>query len=241
MEKMKTAIYTLAGAAAIILAAFIISKPWVTIQHTKPILVKGYAEMDVVSDAGSLEATVVGAGFTSAEAYRAAGQSLDKVKALVIENLSPGPEIVELKTTVSEVYKYDENGKRTNEVEYYQAERRIRVSSGDVRGLERLTRMLFDLYNDGISITVDGPDYFVSDLESIKFRLVEEATKNGKSRAELMASSSGQSLGSLVSAQQGVIQITKKNSSETSSWGVYDTETIDKVVKLVVTLEFEID
>lgn len=88
---------------------------------------------------------------------------------------------------------------------------------------------------------MDGPDYFVSDLESIKFRLVEEATKNGKSRAELMASSSGQSLGSLVSAQQGVIQITKKNSSETSSWGVYDTETIDKVVKLVVTLEFEID
>jgi hypothetical protein len=139
------------------------------------------------------------------------------------------------------VYKYDENGKRTNEVQYYQAERRIRVSSGDVRGLERLTRMLFDLYNDGISITVDGPDFFVSDLESIKFRLVEEATKNGKSRAELMASSSGQSLGSLVSAQQGVIQITKKNSSETSSWGVYDTETIDKVVKLVVTLEFEID
>lgn len=151
MEKMKTAIYTLAGAAAIILAAFIISKPWVTIQHTKPILVKGYAEMDVVSDAGSLEATVVGAGFTSAEAYRAAGQSLDKVKALVIENLSPGPEIVELKTTVSEVYKYDENGKRTNEVQYYQAERRIRVSSGDVRGLERLTRMLL------ICTTMESP------------------------------------------------------------------------------------
>jgi hypothetical protein len=28
-------------------AAFIISKPWVTIQHAEPIMVKGYAESEV--------------------------------------------------------------------------------------------------------------------------------------------------------------------------------------------------
>jgi hypothetical protein len=47
-------------------------------------------------------------------------------------------------------------------------------------------------------------------------------------------------LGRLVSARQGIIQITKKNSSDMTDWGVYDTETIDKVVKLVVSLEYEI-
>ena len=55
-----------------------------------------------------------------------------------------------------------------------------------------------------------------------------------------MATSSGEKLGSLVSARQGVIQITKPNSTATSSYGTYDTETIDKVVKLVVTVEFKI-
>ena len=39
-------------------------------------------------------------------------------------------------------------------------------------------------------------------------------------------------MGSLVSARQGVIQITKPNSTRTSSYGIYDTETIEKVVKL---------
>ena len=33
-----------------IIAATILAKPWVTIHHTKPIVVKGYAEMAVVSD-----------------------------------------------------------------------------------------------------------------------------------------------------------------------------------------------
>ena len=56
-----------------------------------------------------------------------------------------------------------------------------------------------------------------------------------------MAQSAGYTLGRLVSARQGIIQITKMNSSETSDWGVYDTQTIDKVAKLAITLEFEIE
>jgi hypothetical protein len=35
-------------------AATIISKPWVTIQHAEPIMVKGYAEREVSADQGSL-------------------------------------------------------------------------------------------------------------------------------------------------------------------------------------------
>ena len=89
-------------------------------------------------------------------------------------------------------------------------------------------------------VHVAGPEFFVSSLEDVKRQLLTLATENGKQRAEILATNSGERLGSLVSARQGVIQITKKNSSQTSSYGIYDTETIEKVVKLVVTLEFEI-
>ena len=81
----------------------------------------------------------------------------------------------------------------------------------------------------------------MSDIDQVKFQLMRESTKNGRKRAEILAESSGERLGKLVSAKQGVIQITKRNSSQTSSYGIYDTETIEKVVKLVVTLEFEIE
>ncbi|MEI7835536.1 MAG: hypothetical protein WCK05_03900 [Planctomycetota bacterium] len=43
------------------------------------------------------------------------------------------------------------------------------------------------------------------------------------------------------SASQGVFQITPVNAVETSEGGVYDTRSIDKSVKCVVTMEFRVE
>jgi hypothetical protein len=51
---------------------------------------------------------------------------------------------------------------------------------------------------------------------------------------------SGGKVGGLSSASQGVFQITAVNSTDTSDYGVYDTSTIEKSVKCVVTVEFKI-
>lgn len=224
----------------IVLAAVIIAKPWVTIHHTKPIVVKGYAEKGVRADSGSLTASVLQTNSSSSQAYEEAGESLERVKSILMQELGGSVEIVELKSQISDIQKVDANGRRTNEVEFYRASRQVRVSTSEVEGLARVGRLLFDLNGKGVRVKVSGPEFFVSSLEDVKLELVALATENGKKRAEVLASNSGESLGSLVSARQGVIQITKKNSGKTSSYGIYDTETIDKVVKLVVTLEFEI-
>ena len=50
-------------------AALIISKPWVTIQHAEPIMVKGYAERDVRADQGSLTVRISERGADNGEAY----------------------------------------------------------------------------------------------------------------------------------------------------------------------------
>ena len=219
----------------------IVAKPWVTIQHAEPIMVKGYAETTVKADAGSLTVEVVQTNQTNAKAYEAAGQALGQVKTIVTEALPEDLEMNELKTAVKEVTKIDENGRRTNEIDYFTVTRSIRINTKDVQSLKALGRKLYDLNQEGIRINLRGPDFYVSHLDEVKLELVRQATENGKQRATLMAQSSDEKLGTLVSAKQGVIQITKKNSSETSSWGIYDTETIDKVVKLVVTLEYAID
>ena len=204
-------------------------------------MVKGYAETTVKADAGSLTVEVVQTGETNSKAYEEAGQALTQVKTIVSEALPVDLEMNELKTAVKEVTKIDENGRRTNEIDYFTVTRSIRINTEDVQNLKALGRKLYDLNQEGIRINLRGPDFYVSHLDEVKLELVRRATENGKQRATLMAQSSGENLGTLVSAKQGVIQITKKNSSETSSWGIYDTETIDKVVKLVVTLEYAID
>ena len=236
----KSILFPVSVVMGLIGAAFIISKPWVTIQHAEPIMVKGYAESEVTADQGSLTVRISEKGEDNGEAYEKAGESLEHVRDLVIEELGENAEIVELSSSLSETKKLNEKGNRTNEVEYITATRSLRVNSPKVEELDSLSRKLYDLNGEGIRLTLSGPDFFVSHLDEVKIDLMKRATKNGRDRAEIMAKSSGEKLGSLVSAKQGVIQITKPNSTRTSSYGIYDTETIDKVVKLVVTLEFKI-
>jgi len=42
----------------------------------------------------------------------------------------------------------------------------------------------------------------------------------------------------IISASQGIFQITQPNSTETSSWGMYDTDSIEKKVRAVVTMRY---
>ena len=56
-----------------------------------------------------------------------------------------------------------------------------------------------------------------------------------------LAKNSGGRVGALLSAEQGVIQITERNSTDTSGDGVYDTKSIAKTAKVVVTLEYAVD
>ncbi|MEO0795135.1 MAG: SIMPL domain-containing protein [Verrucomicrobiota bacterium] len=237
---MRVLLICLSSFLTFILAAIIVAKPWVTIHHTKPIVVKGYAEQPVHADTGSLTASVQSTGQSNADAYRHAGRSLERVHQLATEILGEDFALIELPASVYPVNKLNAQGKKTNFVDFYSASRSYRFDTDNVQGLEKLGRALYDLNAESININVNGPEFFISNLDEIKLNLVKAATANGKERAQIMASSSGEDLGSLVAARQGVIQITKTNSTETSSWGMYDTQTIDKVVKLVVTLEYDI-
>jgi hypothetical protein len=236
----KYIVISLSLVVGLIGAATIISKPWVTIQHAEPIMVKGYAERKVSADQGSLTVRISEKGADNGEAYEKAGTSLKTVRKLIVDTLGEEAELVELSSSLIETKKLNEKGNRTNEVDYVTATRSLRINSSQVEKLNTMSRQLYDLNGDGIRLTLSGPEFFVSQLDEVKIDLMKRATKNGRDRAEIMAKSSAEKLGSLVSARQGVIQITKPNSTRTSSYGLYDTETIEKVVKLVVTLEFKI-
>ena len=221
-------------------SALIISKPWVTIQHAEPITVKGYADCLVHSDRGGLTIRVEESNASRSSAYNQIVKSIEVIKNMVGLALGKEVEILDLGVQFSETQKLNDLGKRTNEVENYRVSKKIRIDTSNVEGLNKLTATLLDLNAQGYVLALDGPEFFVADLEKIKIQLIEQATANGKNRAQKMAKNAGEKLGKLVSAKQGVIQITKPNSTSTSSYGIYDLETIKKSVKMVVSLDFEI-
>jgi uncharacterized protein len=55
-----------------------------------------------------------------------------------------------------------------------------------------------------------------------------------------MAQSTGNSIGGVRSAQMGVFQITSKNSTEVSDYGISDTSSKNKLVTAVVNASFSL-
>ena len=71
--------------------------------------------------------------------------------------------------------------------------------------------------------------------------MLAKATDNAYRWAVVLAENSRGRVGALIVAQHGVLQITERHSTDTSGCGVYDTATIEKTAKAVVTLEYAIE
>ena len=220
--------------------ALIVSRPWIAFRNVEPLRVTGYAEIPVRADIGVMSATVTVTGETTKYAYETAGHQLDRIRALLVEAKSDAFEIEESASNIQEVLEVGPDGKRLNTIDYYAVRRTLEIKSTDVDMMESLSRSIFDLNADGLRVQVNGPRYLISDLGDTKLELVREATRNGMERAKTIAKNAKAGLGELVSARQGVIQITQPNSTDTSDWGTYDTSTIEKVAKITVHLELGI-
>jgi len=94
------------------------------------------------------------------------------------------------------------------------------------------------LIRQGIRFRSHAPSFYYTQLEGLKLDLLEQAAGNARLRAERLAKSSGNRVANIISASQGIFQITQPNSTETASWGMYDTSTIEKKVRAVVTIRY---
>jgi hypothetical protein len=70
--------------------------------------------------------------------------------------------------------------------------------------------------------------------------MLNEATKNAFERAEAIAKSTGNHAGAVITASQGVFQITGKDSVDAQDYGIYDTSTIEKKITAVVRVSFKV-
>lgn len=68
-----------------------------------------------------------------------------------------------------------------------------------------------------------------------------EAAKDAMMRAKKIAEATGSTLGSIREARMGVLQITPKNSTEISDYGMNDVSAIEKDITAVVNASFDLE
>lgn len=205
-----------------------------------PIQVKGVAEIEVVSDRATWRGTVRARAKTLAQAFEILETGSNKLRAMLVEYKFQAEEINSCEVDTTIVFAKNSKAESTNVIESYVLSQGTTVRTLNVKSVRDLAFRATDLIKEGVEIDSGTPEYYVSILDSIKMTLLEKATKNGYERASLLARGSKSEVGCLMSASQGVFQIVPVGSTYVSDYGVSDTSTINKTVKAVVTLAYQI-
>jgi len=114
----------------------------------------------------------------------------------------------------------------------------VEIQSSDLEKIGELSKNLQGLIDSGVAFRTQSLEYYYSKLPELRVNLLTEAMNDAKARAEKIAQSSGQGVGSLRSASMGVVQVLEPNSTEISDYGSYDTSTIEKEVMVTVMAKF---
>ena len=210
------------------------------------ITVKGLAEKPIQADSARWEIDVETNQVSSSipEAYQLLDQQIKTLQGFFVEH---GFKAVDMKLGNKSSQPYYENvdigeGRTTREFKGYVAMQPLVISSRDINKIERAARDAYLLDEKGIGIE-QKPEYLVSNLEDIKMSLIANATKNAHSRANEFAKVGGVKTGAMRSASQGAFYILPESGSDDGSdyGGAYDKATINKIARVVVTINYAID
>jgi hypothetical protein len=236
----------LAGAVSLVVSVAVAARAYRardedTARERRTLEVKGLAVKRVRSDVATWTIGVRGEAAALKEAYEKLDGGFQRVQAFLRERGFPEAEMEVGAIGTDTHYRRDDKGVETCEVVGYTLHRAITVTSAVLDRVSAAAGEVTRFIAEGFLVVSSAPEYHYSGLAGLKVELLGLAAKDARSRAEQIVGSAGGRIGELVDAQMGVLQITRPLSTETSSSGVYDTDTIDKDVRAVVTVTFRVD
>ena len=217
-----------------------LARALVAMRSQSSISVKGSASTDVKADLASWSATVQVSAETKDQGAMRLKEAMERVERYVQGNGFAADECTVSAVSVRAVMRKNEKGNDTNEVERHELSQHLAVKTPKVESIERIARSITDLLRDGVPVSSSAPVYTISSIEDRKMRLLDQATRNAMDRARTLASSSGSGVGALLNASQGVVQVLARGSIDGGDWGEYDTSTVDKTMRVVVSLEYAV-
>lgn len=173
-------------------------------------------------------------------AYKGLREDLEKVKAYLASKGVTEKEIIVSQAVTETVYRKNEKGNDTNDIQGYRLFQNVEIRSNDVEKIAEVSRESTELIDQGVQFTSMAPQYFYTRLDELKIEMLAKATENAKGRAESMVKATGNRIGFMRQARMGVFQITPVTSTDVSDWGENDTSSFDKKVMAVVTVSFAI-
>ena len=242
-------------ALGMVLSTFIAAATWKDVrkrQEKNNIRITGSARERIVSDLIHWSAGVEANAPDRTAAYVALKGGTDKVVAfLKAQGIKP-EEIQAQSASVNEELETIYEDKvlpgtnvpvRTSKQvsKGFRARQIITLRSTNIPLIEKASREITSLLEQGVDVTSNSPRYYYTKLGELKLKMLAEAAKDARGRAENILTSAGDtSVGKLIYADMGVININPANSTNTSSEGNNDTTSYEKDIITIVHAEYEV-
>ena len=206
------------------------------------ITVTGSAQKDIVSD------LIVWSGYFSAtsmnlkDAYSKLRSDMTKIKAFLKSKEVPENEIVFESIDMHKKFRRVKEADIEIDVfDGYYLSQNIKIESKEVDKIEKISREITELIEQGVELSSNSPEYFYTDIAQLKKIMIGLAAADAYSRTLQVVKNSNAGLGKLRNAKVGVFQIIGQNSSETfSSGGTFNTHSKNKTISINVNLEYGI-
>jgi hypothetical protein len=124
----------------------------------------------------------------------------------------------------------------------YKLSQSVSIKSKDVPKINKVSREVTQLVEDGVPIESADPSFHYTQLGALKVEMLAEAARDCRQRAErILQYAGGATLGKLRRADMGVININPANSTEISAEGNNDTTSMDKDILTIVHCSFDLE
>lgn len=232
-------------AIGLVLSAFILGSQFKHLKPTGSITVKGLAEANYQADLAQMQMGISTWGEDYATALRQGQQDFKQLQKFVSQK---GFALEQQHITPIHVEAHyedytDEHGNYRSRQNGYKATQQLSISSSEMQKVSQMLDLIQEYRINHDFVTFENPQYLLSNLESIKHDLIGKATEDANKRAEQFAKTGKAKVGTMKSASQGSFNILNPNKADEDSeyGGSYDKDSIDKLVRLVVTIDYHIE
>lgn len=128
-----------------------------------------------------------------------------------------------------------------NGITDYQISQSLFLVSENLEAVEDLALNPAGLLGEDVLLQNSRLEYFYSGLAEVKRSLLAAATSDARQRADEIAGAAGSRVAGIRSARAGVFQITEPFSTEVAAYGIYDTSSRKKEIRVTVHTVFALE
>ncbi|MBN2722642.1 MAG: SIMPL domain-containing protein [Deltaproteobacteria bacterium] len=232
---------------AVVLSAWIGSSAWKSAKirpKERSIKVTGSAKRRIVSDLIGWTSSITVKNHDRTTAYKELSENRKKVLSWLQSRGVKEGDISVSSVSFREKFEKQYEGTGDTRIEKnvfigYITSQNITLYSREVKKIEKISKEITSLLEQGITIESYAPQYYYTKIGELKLAMLAEASSDARLRAtNIVSKADNTELGRLKKANMGVININPANSTNVSWDGNNDTTSYEKDIFTIVHAEY---